>query len=229
MDPDTPIIKEISESLIGSKLSFYYKIDFPNSTSSFSLLSNPNIIGDALEDIILPIILDSLPTFKPGPKQKSPDFYNADIYEWELKTFNITKTPCFDISNFMSFISQLNEPNGVLRKLFRTQYLIFGYDIEEEFVKITNFKLCSVWEILSYSGKYPLSLQSKRGVWYNLRPCSFFKMKESHKTKYKFINSLITAIKECPQNIEDKENIIKNIMTQFWKIEYSNIISDITV
>ena len=44
--------------------------------------------------------------FVNGPKQSSPDFFNNIEYEYELKCFK--KNPGFDISNFNSYISQLN-------------------------------------------------------------------------------------------------------------------------
>ena len=39
--------------------------------------------------------------------------------------------PCFDVSNFHSYIDQLCQPNGVYRKLFLTKYLIFKYGINK--------------------------------------------------------------------------------------------------
>ena len=56
--------------------------------------------------------------------------------------------PNFDISNFNSYITQLTE--NLERKMYKTKYLIFKYKIDETFINILDFKLCSIWEIINY-------------------------------------------------------------------------------
>lgn len=169
-DPDTETIQTICESLIGSKININYIISLENGENKAGELSNCNIIGDCFENVLFSFIAPNIPTFVEGPKQAPPDFYNRDKeWEWELKVFN--GSPKFDVSNFDSFVMQLNE--NLDRKLNKTKYLIFKYAIAASTITVMDFKLCNIWEIISYTGRYPVSLQKKRGVWYNIRPCSF--------------------------------------------------------
>ena len=68
--------------------------------------------------------------------------------------------------------------------------------------------------MINYTGKYPISLQSKKDMWYNIRPCSFVDMK-SDKTPQMFITQICKAIHETPNKLQDKEKIIEQIQTQF--------------
>ena len=219
LDPQTPEIRKICESLIGCKINIGFTIALQNGKIHSGKIENCNIIGDCMENILFPFIKEHIPSFEKGPKQASPDFYNSKIWEWELKCFS--KAPCFDISNFNSYVYQLE--NNLKKKMFQTQYLIFQYSFENGIVLITNFKLCNVWEILNYKGKYPISLQCKKGIWYNIRPCSFNDMNTNKKPSL-FIKHICRAISETPNKLKNKQKIINTIYNQFYKLEYSRII-----
>lgn len=214
-DPDTIKIEKLCESLINSRINIRFSISFQDGGNYSGDLDNTNIIGDCMEDILFPYIHSQLPTFIRGPRQSSPDFYNSSIWEWELKCFS--NSPGFDISNFNSYISQLQD--NLERKLYRTRYLIFKYTMESENIKITDFKLLNVWELINYNGKYPISIQCKRGFWYNIRPCRFDDMNNT-KTPLMFINQICKAIHEAPNKIEDRQEIVANIYEQFNHLQY---------
>jgi hypothetical protein len=220
IDPNTPKIKKICESLIGSKIKFDFTITLENGEKHSGEINNPNIIGDCMEDILYPFINKYIPTFEKGPKQSSPDFYNSKIWEWELKCFS--KNPGFDISNFNSYISQLED--NLEKKMYRTQYLIFKYDLKDGIIKIIDFKLCNVWEIINYKGKHPISLQCKKSIWYNIRPCSFNDMNTNYKTPIMFIKKICEAIDKTPNKLENKKRTINNIYSQFYKLEFSKVL-----
>tara|TARA_Y100000590_G_C15287130_1_gene851075 strand:- start:53 stop:535 length:483 start_codon:yes stop_codon:yes gene_type:complete len=146
-------------------------------------INNCYLIGDCMQDILYPFINKYIPTFEKGPKQASPDFYNSNIWEWELKCFS--NTPGFDIYNFNSYISLLED--NLEKKMYRTQYLIFKFNLKDGIITITDFKLWNVWQIINYKGKNPISLQCKKGMWYNIRPCSFNDMNAVDKIPIIFI------------------------------------------
>ena len=216
VDPKTSEINAICKSLINSKINFGYTITLQNGDNHSGEISNCNIIGDCMEDILYPLISEKIPTFEKGPKQASPDFYNSKIWEWELKCFS--GTPGFDISNFNSYISQLEE--DLERKMYKTQYLIFKYNLKAGIITILDFKLCNVWELINYTGKYPISLQCKKGIWYNIRPCSFNGINKK-KTPLMFVKNICKAIEESPNIIENKREIINKIYNQFYKLNPS--------
>lgn len=209
-DPDTDIINESCIKLIDAKIKIHYTIEYGETVESGDI-DDCNIVGNCMETILYPYLKDKIPTLEKGPLQKSPDFYNRNKqYDWELKTF--CKSPNFDIANYTSYITQLSE--NLNKKLYKTQYLVFKYEIKNDYIIIKDFVLCNVWNIVSYDKTYPISLQNKKGTWYNIRPCCFKDMKKN-KTAKKFINNLIKSINECPNNIENKESIINKINDQY--------------
>lgn len=108
--------------------------------------------------------------------------------------------------------------------MYRTQYLIFKYELKDGIITITEFKLCNIWEIIGYKGKHPISLQCKRGMWYNIRPCSFNDMNSIYKTPIMFIKKICESIRETPNKLEDKTTIINNIYKQYYKLQFSKIL-----
>ena len=224
-DPDTKNIKSICESLVGCEIKLNFSITLKNGEKYIGDIDNCNIIGDCMENVLFPIINKKIPSFVQGPKQSSPDFYNGvdKEWEWELKCFG--NTPGFDISNFNSYITQIN--NNLERKLYKTQYLIFKYASNDKCIKIVDFKLCNIWNLINYNGKYPISMQCKKGMWYNIRPCCFTDFNNTIKTPYLFIKQICRAISETPNPIANKSDIIKNIESQFNELNYSQILIDL--
>jgi hypothetical protein len=133
IDPDTDIIRNTCEKLVGCKINISFIITLKNDDIYNGEIENCNIVGDCMENIIFPFLKKNVPTLEEGPKQSSPDFFNRNKkWELELKVFN--QNPCFDISNFNSYIGQLQ--NNTEKKLYKTQYLIFKY-----IIKILNILL----------------------------------------------------------------------------------------
>ena len=175
---------------------------------------NCNSTGNILESVVFSHLEQYIPDIEKGPKQASPDFWcNNRKYEYEQKCF--CTHPCFDISNFESYIEQLCEPGGVLRKLLKTKYLIYEYATDDEVITIKSFVMLNVWNIVGYTGKYPITMQKKRGMWYNIRPSTKKDWNTDTKTPDLFINAIIKCIKECPNIMHEKNGKIKNIQSQY--------------
>jgi len=181
-------------------------------------INNCNIIGDLFEDLFFYEIKNKLLDFEEGPKQSSPDFYGMNKnFEFEQKLFMIN--PGFDIGNFTSYVNQLSSENGVYRKLFNTKYLIFEYfmNIDKNII-IKKFHYLNVYNIVSYNGKYPISMQVKKNIWYNIRPDSVKNWYLDNKTPKVFIEKIIECINICP-HIENKDEKINSINKQFDEIQ----------
>lgn len=178
---------------------------------------NCNAVGDIVGDIFYPIIKDKLTDFENGPKQMSPDYYAAQKnFEFEQKVF--MKNPGFDIGNFTSYINMLCEEGGVYKKLFKTKYLIFEYIILNEKIKIIKFHYLNVYNLVGYLGKYPITMQVKKNMWYNIRPDCVKNWYCKTKTPQLFIDKIIECINKCP-HIEDKTVKITAITNQFMNIK----------
>jgi len=175
-------------------------------------IKNCNPIGDIMEDILFNYVKDKI-NIKEGPPQESPDYY-IDGCEFELKTFK--GGPSFDISNYVSFITQLSRNKGVYRKFFNTKYIIFKYEeIDGSTFRIVSFHYKNLWEILSYDNKYPIPIQNKKGIWYNIRPGSINTWDDKRKTPTQCITSILSSILYCP--MMDHKEIKINIIKQQWE------------
>jgi hypothetical protein len=180
-------------------------------------IDNANAAGDILEDVFFSVLKD-LGDFEEGPKQASPDFYGGGReFQFEQKVYR--GSAGFDIGNFDSFVSQLSEPGGVFKKLFKTKYLVYKYStLDDGIVKIEKFSMLDVWQLPLYTGCHPLSLQEKRGMWYNLRPGAASSWTDPTKTAARFIESMLECIEKCPNNVADRDEKISSIREQFNRI-----------
>lgn len=128
--------------------------------------------------------------------QEFPDFYlgnsnNSKLLE--IKAFNYYKTPAFDIANFDSYCDSVVEKPYILD----ADYLIFGYNMDiNGKITINDIWLKKIWEIAGESKKYPLKVQDKRSVIYNIRPNTDFKKYKPTPfySKQDFIKALYNTI-----------------------------------
>jgi type II restriction enzyme len=104
--------------------------------------------------------------------QEFPDFYLSkrnDRDFLEVKTFDYTKNPNFDIANFDAYIRSLKTKAHRLD----ADYLIMGYSLSEGIIKIHKIWLKKVWEISCPSNQYALRTQVKQRKIVNIRPYNF--------------------------------------------------------
>ncbi len=180
-------------------------------------LKNCNAVGNILEEIFYPHLIDKLDDFEEGPKQASPDYYGKNkTFEFEQKAF--IKNPGFDIGNFTSYVNMLCEDGGVYKKLFRTKYLVFEYAIHNDKIKIIKFHYLNVYNLCGYSGKSPITMQIKNNVWYNIIPECVNKWYSPTKNPQLFIDKIIECINKCP-HIESKIDKITSITNQFNRLK----------
>lgn len=217
VDPDQHLIEKLCKDLIGAKIRYEYKLTLPSGSSFSNTITDSNINGNCIEHILFPYIHSSISTFEQGPKQKSPDFWNRNReYCWEIKAFS--GNAGFDVANFISFVHQLSISGGVQEKLYKTKYLVFKYQQLDDGIEITDFTMCNVWNLINYNGKYPISLQNKKGTWYNIRPGAYDSFSDSKKTSDVFIDKICQAITECPNTIKERDQLIDSIKKQMKKI-----------
>lgn len=127
-------------------------------------------------------------------RQAFPDFYlNVDNRKTELlevKTFDYKKSPNFDIANFDSYSNSLKTDAYRLD----SNYLIFGYCMNDKGdISISKVWLKKIWEIAGNSGKYPLKVQEKKQIIYNIRPSTWYSARNKFKpfaTKEEFLAAL---------------------------------------
>ncbi len=135
-----------------------------------------------------------------------PDFFlNPDDKTknlLEVKAFNRSASPGFDIADFRMYQSEIIEKPFMLD----VDYLIFGYDMSDEgVVTIKDIWLKKVWEITRRMEDWPINLQIKEGHVHKIRPGIWYN-EDTARTDFSNFNSLedfISAIAETVyQNAE---------------------------
>ena len=175
-------------------------------------ICNPNLVGDLLEDIFFTRFKEAFPDFEEGPKQDPPDYYaGGREFMFEQKAF--CSSPGFDISNFTSFFTQISKEGGLIQKIFKTKYLVFQYAVKENAFQIVNFWLLNIWQLPTYDLSKPLSIQDKKGIWYNFRPGPSSSWNNPQKTAERFIRSLLECLEQCP-HLQNKQTIKESILRQ---------------
>jgi len=175
-------------------------------------IMNPNLVGDLLEDMFFPFYKEAFPDFEEGPKQESPDFFaHEKQFQFEQKTFY--NSPGFDISNFTSLIHQISKPGGLVKKVFKTKYLVYEYGVKGSAFVIKNFWMLNIWNLPTYRKTYPISMQLKKKMWYNIRPGTKASWMGSTKTPHMFLDNLLECINKCP-HLEERESLKSSIVTQ---------------
>jgi hypothetical protein len=205
--PRLAALKTFCESLVGQPL----LISASLGSRAPIAIQDRDIVGNVLEALLRPLLTAEFPDIERGPPQASPDFYAANKeFQFELKVF--FDKPGFDLSNFTSYINQIAEPGGLEKKLFKTKYMVFEYGEAGTGFVIKRFWMLNAWQLPSYDATHPLSVQVKKGTWYNLRPSAHSQWNSTDRTAQKFITNLLKCIDEC-EHLNSKETL-KAAITQ---------------
>lgn len=168
--------KEIYDLLVAEVIDKPGKIIF-NLADTEVVIDTTDIVGNSLQSWLKQWLINkNIYEDEPENTQAFPDFYlsktNKEKHMLEVKSFNFTATPAFDIANYESYVASVSEKPWRLD----ADYIIFGYTMSETGeIKIRKIWLKKIWEISGTSSNYPLKTQVKRDMIYNIRPNSEFK------------------------------------------------------
>jgi hypothetical protein len=132
----------------------------------------------------------------------------------EVKSFDWNRGPGFDLANFDSYC------NSLLENAYRidSDYLILSYQMQGSRLSIKNIWLKKIWELSCPSGTYPIKVQEKKQVIYNLRPSTWY----SERTRFKPFDSkedFLTALNETryqyPQTRHANGHWLKNVLKNY--------------
>jgi len=172
-------------------------------------VSDKSAIGNLLQEWLGGWMVSKDIRHRSNPNsQMPPDFYLGDSSEkdlLEVKTFDYTKSPNFDVANFDAYVRDLKE------KPFRldADYLILGYSLNNGIVKINDVWLKKVWEITCPSNDYALRTQVKQGKIINIRPYNFKSMSngfQPFRDRVSFVNAIRETLAKY-KNDQDGANI----------------------
>ena len=161
--------------------------------------------------------------------QMPPDFFldkeDHTVELLEVKAFNRSATPAFDIADFQMYINEIIEEPYMLD----AYYLIFGYEMSDDgIVTIRDLWLKKVWEITRRMEDWPLNLQIKKETVHKIRPGVWY----SDKTDYKNFDSVeqyISAIEESIYKYPKTHHLAADWKNRFLKSykEYYGVDLDI--
>ncbi len=147
------------------------------------IVKQKDVVGNIIQEWVQGWLEKNEIEYAPSENtQMPPDFFlNPDDLTkdlLEVKAFNRSASPAFDIADFRAYQREIVEQPYMLY----ADYLIFGYDMDDNgIVTIKDLWLKKVWEITRRMENWPLNLQVKNnvvqkirpGVWYSTRPRDF--------------------------------------------------------
>lgn len=123
----------------------------------------------------------------PTNTQSFPDFILGPTDYLEVKCFNFTAGPAFDIANYGAYIESLL----INPERLDASYLIFGYSMTNKIIRIEEIWMKNIWEISGPSQTNILEIQKKRGEPVNIRPKKWYiAQNRNFANKSEFIDAL---------------------------------------
>jgi len=134
----------------------------------------------------------------------------------EIKAFDYNRGAGFDLANFESYSKSLLEDSYRLD----SDYLILGYTMEDGEITIANVWLKKIWELSGGSGTYPLKVQEKKKVIYNIRPINWYSKRSRFKcfnSKEEFLNALNETRYQYSKTRFENSHWLRNVLKDYKK------------
>ena len=180
------IFCELSKDLLG--LQFPEKLKVGNYYMSFSEVIVTELISQWVEDWL---------------KKYGIDYALNDLTsDWlEIKSF--TGSPNFDVVAFRSFINLVIEKPWKLH----SKHLLIKYKMEDGVVTVEQFWLKNLWEICSTSSTWPVKVQYKNKVIFNIRPSVWYSDRADF-SPFESLEDFLAALEETIYQYPDTRTTI---------------------
>ena len=136
-------------------------------------------------------------------KKNGIDYALNDLTsDWlEIKSF--TGSPNFDVAAFRSFINLVIEKPWKLH----SKHLLIKYKMEDGVVTIEKFWLKNLWEICSTSSTWPVKVQYKNKVIFNIRPTVWYSERADF-SPFESLEDFLAALEETIYQYPDTRTTI---------------------
>jgi NgoBV restriction endonuclease len=128
--------------------------------------------------------------------QEFPDFLLHQTSDQEglleIKVFDASAGPNFDIANFDAYVRSLR----TYAYRLNADYLIFGYTLDNGVLMLKDFWLKKIWQISGTSSTRPIRVQEKQDKIFNLRPIIWFSEASKVTPPFESQQAFLTAIRE---------------------------------
>lgn len=205
------LYKVLEKELLNKEIKVSISVDGKTILSGFK---NKDIIGSILQSTVFQILkMNNIDIRENEKTQEFPDFFSSKELI-EVKCYDSSHSPAFDVANFEALVSSLTEDP---KKRINARYLVFGYEFDdkESSFKVTKMydkklhELCSKRNAESKGQlNLPLKCQVKRSTIHNIRPINSFDLPDNDQRVFKTAEELIEKIGECKE-ISDSQKHIK--------------------
>jgi len=216
---------KVSGEGLYKKLVNDYKIIGEKGVINFTLkdlkisISTKDTVGNLLQEWLKAwMISESIEFEENTNSQTFPDFHldieNKKLGLLEVKSFDWDRGPGFDLANFDSY------SNSLLVDSYRidSDYLILAYKMIGSEITIMNVWLKKIWELACPSSTYPLKVQEKKSVIYNIRPAIWYSDRVKFKpfsSKEEFLSALNETRYQYPQTRHSNAHWLKNVLKNY--------------
>lgn len=212
--------KEFYERLVNG-----YKLVGQKGSISFTLkdltvqIESKDTVGNLLQDWLTTWMDQEGIDFEVNPNsQKFPDIYlnRGDRKKGllEVKSFDWKRGAGFDLANFESYC------NSLLTDAYRldSDYLIMAYEMNKTEIVIKDVWLKRIWEISGPSSPYPVKVQEKKKVIYNLRPVSWYSERSKFRpftSKEEFLHALNETRYQYSKTHHDNSHWLRSVLKNY--------------
>ena len=182
-------------------------------------IESKDTVGNLIQDWLVQWMKREQFSFEQNPSSQTfPDIYlNVDDKKkdlLEIKTFDWKRGAGFDLANFESYCGSL------LTNAYRldSDYLIIGYKMDGAQITIENVWLKKIWELAGGSGTYPIKVQEKKQVIYNLRPIYWYSERSTFKafeSKEDFLKALNETRYQYSKTHHDNSHWLKKVLKNY--------------
>jgi len=182
-------------------------------------IESKDTVGNLIQDWLVQWMKREQLSFEQNPSSQTfPDIYlnvedkKKDLLE--IKTFDWARGAGFDLANFESYCGSL------LTNAYRldSDYLIIAYKMDGVEITIENVWLKKIWELAGGSGTYPIKVQEKKQVIYNLRPISWYSERSTFKafgSKEDFLKALNETRYQYSKTHHDNSHWLKKVIKNY--------------
>ena len=216
---------KITAQELYKKLTEDYKLIGQKGIINFTLkdltvsIESKDTVGNLIQDWLVQWMKREQLSFEQNPSSQTfPDIYlnvedkKKDLLE--IKTFDWARGAGFDLANFESYCGSL------LTNAYRldSDYLIIAYKMDGVEITIENVWLKKIWELAGGSGTYPIKVQEKKQVIYNLRPISWYSERSTFKafsSKEEFLKALNETRYQYSKTHHDNSHWLKKVIKNY--------------
>lgn len=183
------------------------------------IIKTKDTVGNLLQEWLKAWLLQSDIDFEENTNSQTfPDFLldktNPKSGLLEVKSFDFDRGPGFDLANFDSYC------NSLLSHAYRidSDYLIMAYQMNDGIISIKDVWLKKIWELACPSSTYPLKVQEKKNVIYNIRPSIWYSDRAKFKpftSKEEFLSALNDTRYQYPQTRPTNGHWLRNVLKNY--------------